>query len=167
MKDSYTHVLKAHIALSSQVFPEGTQGGQLDTVARAMLWNECMDYTHGTGHGVGFCLNVHEGPQSISLRNQVTLQKGMICSIEPGYYKEGNYGIRIENLALVVENSDGWLEFEPLTMVPYERKLINKSLLSEKEIAWIDTYHRKVFDTLKDIVDEETYNWLKLQTNPL
>lgn len=167
MIDSYTQVLKAHIALSSQIFPVGTQGAQLDAITRAALWNNQKDYAHGTGHGVGFCTNVHEGPQSISLKNQNLLQAGMICSIEPGYYKEGNYGVRIENLALITERSEGWLQFEPLTVVPYDRKLINKSLLSSAEVDWINIYHQKVCEKLLPLLDETTIQWLQEQTKPL
>ncbi len=165
--DSYTQVLKAHIALSSQVFPVGTLGAQLDAITRSSLWNNRKDYAHGTGHGVGCCLNVHEGPQSISLKNQVPLQSGMVCSIEPGYYKEEAYGIRIENLALVVEDSDGWLKFEPLTVVPYEPKLINSSLLNVQEKDWLNSYHQKVGATLLPLLDEATSAWLKEQIKPL
>lgn len=160
----YTQVLKAHIALSSQVFPIGATGGQLDAITRSRLWNYHKDYAHGTGHGVGVFLNVHEGPQSISLKNQVPLQAGMICSIEPGYYKEGEYGIRIENLALVVDAGEGWLKFMPLTVVPYDRRLIDKNLLNNQEIAWINNYHQTVYESLSSKLDEATLDWLKNQT---
>ena len=165
--DSYTQVLKAHIALSSQVFPIGTLGAQLDAITRSSLWNSRKDYAHGTGHGVGCCLNVHEGPQSISLKNQVPLQSGMVCSIEPGYYKVGAYGVRIENLALVVEDGEGWLKFEPLTVVPYDPKLINTSLLNTQEKNWLNAYHQKVGATLLPLLDETTAAWLREQIKPL
>ncbi len=167
MIEDYTQVLKAHIALTSQIFPVGTVGSQLDAITRSALWNNCKDYTHGTGHGVGYCLNVHEGPQSISLKNQVPLQAGMVCSIEPGYYLEGQYGVRIENLALIVEAQEGWLKFEPLTMVPYDRNLIDKSKLTDAEIAWINNYHQQLGEKLLPLLDEETARWLKNKITPL
>lgn len=167
MIDSYTQVLKAHIALSSQIFPLGTLGSQLDAVTRAVMWNNQKDYTHGTGHGVGYFLNVHEGPQSISLKNQVPLRESMVCSIEPGYYKEGEYGVRIENLALVVQETEGWLKFEPLTLVPYDRRLINKELMTKPEIDWINNYHQKVYDNLSPLLDKEVADWLSEQTAAL
>lgn len=164
---AYTQVLKAHIALSSQVFPVGAQGAQLDAITRAQLWNYQKDYAHGTGHGVGYCLNVHEGPQSISLKNQVPLQAGMICSIEPGYYKEGSYGVRIENLALVSSAGEGWLKFTPLTLVPYDRCLIDTELLNQNEIAWLNDYHQMVFERLSPHLEEDMAVWLKNKTVPL
>ncbi len=163
----YTQVLKAHIKLSSQIFPFGTIGAQLDAITRAELWQAHKDYAHGTGHGVGHCLNVHEGPQSISLKNIVPLKSGMVCSIEPGYYSASNYGIRIENLALVEDDETGWLKFTPLTMVPYDRNLIDKSLLTLSEISWLNAYHQQVFAALKDLVDEKTLQWLKGHTATL
>lgn len=163
----YTQVLKAHIALSSQIFPVDATGAQLDALTRAVLWNNYKDYAHGTGHGVGHCLNVHEGPQSISLKNAVGLKAGMICSIEPGYYWPQHYGIRIENLALVVESGEGWLKFASLTKVPYERKLIDKNKLNPSEIEWIDNYHKEVLAGLTPLVDNKTLEWLKKQTAPL
>ncbi len=167
MIDDYTMVLKAHIALSSQIFPIGTIGSQLDAITRSALWNKGKDYSHGTGHGVGYCLNVHEGPQSISLKNPVPLQSGMVCSIEPGYYLEGQYGVRIENLALIIEAQEGWLKFEPLTLVPYDHNLINKSQLTETEITWINNYHQQVGEKLLPLLDAETAQWLKNQIRPL
>lgn len=167
MVEDYTQVLKAHIALSSQQFPLGTVGAQLDAITRSSLWNKGYDYAHGTGHGVGYCLNVHEGPQSISLKNQVPLQAGMVCSIEPGYYSEGNYGIRIENLALVETSQEGWLRFYPLTLVPYDYRLIDKTKLTFAEILWINAYHQKVGEILLPLLDSDTAEWLKQQIKPL
>lgn len=150
-KDRYTRVLKGHIALATACFPEGTTGSQLDVLARQFLWEVGCDYDHGTGHGVGSYLNVHEGPQNISKRNlDVPLQPGMILSNEPGYYKEGEYGIRIENVVRVVELPDlkRFYGFETLTLVPLEKKLIDDGLLTEKERQWIEAYEGKVFETL-------------------
>ena len=163
----YTQVLKAHIALSSQIFPVDTSGAQLDAITRAVLWNTNKDYAHGTGHGVGYCLNVHEGPQSISLKNAVGLKSGMICSIEPGYYYPDHYGIRIENLSFVSEDKEGWLKFTPLTVAPYDRKLIDKKLLTSSEIAWINNYHQMVLSELEPLLDDKTLAWLKIQTAAL
>jgi Xaa-Pro aminopeptidase len=150
-KDRYTRVLKGHIALATACFPKGTTGSQLDILARQFLWEVGCDYDHGTGHGVGSYLNVHEGPQNISKRNlDVPLQPGMILSNEPGYYKEGEYGIRIENVVRVVELPDlkRFYGFETLTLVPLEKKLIEESLLTEKEKQWIEGYEARVFEML-------------------
>ncbi len=144
----FTLVLKGHIALAQAIFPEGTTGHQLDVLARQFLWQEGEDYQHGTGHGVGHYLCVHEGPQNISTRpNNVALQPGMILSNEPGYYKTGHYGIRIESLVLVVEkycHDDGkrYFGFETLTRVPIDMELADISLLSAGELAWLETYHQ-------------------------
>ncbi len=150
MKENYTHVLKGHIALSHAQFPKGTTGAQLDTLARRPLWDAGLDYAHGTGHGVGCYLSVHEGPAAISPRNHEPLRPGMILSNEPGYYKEGAYGIRIENLIRVIETGKKTPEgkdiyaFETLTMAPMDEDLIVEDRLSEKEKEWLDAYHRKV-----------------------
>lgn len=137
----YTLVLKGHIAIAMARFPVGTTGAQLDALARQYLWAEGLDYAHGTGHGVGSFLSVHEGPQGISKRaRNVALQPGMILSNEPGYYKEGAYGIRIENLVLVEERGAGWLGFENLTLAPLEDALIDASLLSDAERQWLEDY---------------------------
>lgn len=138
-----TLVLKGHIGLARARFPQGTTGAQLDALARTPLWNAGLDYAHGTGHGVGHCLNVHEGPQGISKRyGQVPLVAGMVLSNEPGFYKTGEYGIRIENLVVVRECEDkpGFLEFETITRVPLDETLIDRALLSADEIAWLDAY---------------------------
>ncbi len=150
-KDRYTRVLKGHIALATAVFPEGTVGAQLDVLARQFLWEKGCDYDHGTGHGVGSYLSVHEGPQSIAKRGTaVPLKAGMILSNEPGYYKEGEYGIRIENLVRVIELSDpkGFYGFETLTLVPLEKKLIEDSLLTDKERQWIQAYQQRIEEVI-------------------
>ena len=148
-KRHFTLVLKGTIALAMARFPEGTTGCQLDTLARKALWSEKLNYGHGTGHGVGFFLNVHEGPQRIGpTRSNVPLQPGMITSDEPGYYREGHYGIRIENLILCKSCGDGFLEFETLTLFPIQRKLIVESMLTEEEREWLEAYERKVAEAL-------------------
>src|SRR6516165_4335630 len=164
MRDRFTRVLKGHIALALARFPKGTTGTQLDGFARRALWQKGLDYDHGTGHGVGSYLGVHEGPQRISKApNGQALLPGMIVSNEPGYYKTGAYGIRIENLVLVrpVEGAEReMLGFETLTLAPIDRTLIEPSLLEEEEIAWLDAYHTKVRETLTPLVDAETAHWL-------
>lgn len=168
-----TMVLKAHVNLSSAVFPAGTAGQTLDILARGELWRQGKDYNHGTGHGVGFFLNVHEGPQSISSRNsQAPLQAGMITSIEPGYYLESHYGIRIENLVRIVEasfpeSSATMLKFEPLTLVPLDKRLINKYLLTQKETEWVNNYHQTVYSRISPLLEPELQNWLKEACSPL
>lgn len=155
-KKHYTLVLKGHIALAKQQFPEGVEGGQLDGLARQYLWNEGLDYAHGTGHGVGSYLNVHEGPQRISKRGGSTpLVPGMILSNEPGFYLKDQYGIRIENLVIVVEKGeaeDGTkiLGFDTLTLVPFDRTLIDKKLLTKEEKEWINQYHEQVCEAITE-----------------
>ena len=170
----YTRVLKGHIALAVAIFPKGTTGTQLDALARGPLWEVGLDYDHGTGHGVGAYLGVHEGPQRISKSSSsVALKKGMIISNEPGYYKAGEFGIRLENLVLVVlANTHGslsreWFGFETLTMVPFDRNLIDQSLLTDKEIQWVNAYHQRVRETINPLVNSSTYKWLQLVTEPL
>jgi Xaa-Pro aminopeptidase len=150
-KDRYTRVLKGHIALAQILFPEGTTGAQLDVLARQFLWQVGCDYDHGTGHGVGSYLSVHEGPQGISKRpSEFPLKPGMILSNEPGYYKEGEYGIRIENLMVVIEapHLKGFYGFEMLTLAPLDLKLIENRLLTDHEQEWIKNYHEHVEDRL-------------------
>ncbi len=174
-KEDYTMVLKGHLALCSQVFPKGTTGVQLDILAHQFLWQKGMNYFHGTGHGVGFRLSVHEGPQRISANfgktRPVALEKGMVVSDEPGLYKEGRHGIRIENLVAVVDamttEFGEFYTFETLTACPYERDLICKELLTEDEIAEINEYHQWVYDVLCDLVDESSLDYLKEATKPL
>jgi Xaa-Pro aminopeptidase len=172
MRDRFTRVLKGHIALALARFPKGTTGTQLDAFARRALWAEGLDYDHGTGHGVGSYLGVHEGPQRISKApNSQALLPGMIVSNEPGYYKTGAYGIRIENL-VVVQPAEGAAEremlvFETLTLAPIDRSLIEASLLEDDEIAWLDAYHKRVRDTLTPLVDPDTARWLAAATQPI
>ena len=139
IKEIYTRVLKGHIAVSNYKIGKNTNGSQIDQNARKYLKEIKLDYPHGTGHGVGYFLNVHEGPQSLSKNNKINLKDGMVISNEPGYYKEGNFGIRIENLVYIKKN-----KFEELTVAPIEKALINKRILSSKEIKWINNYHKKV-----------------------
>src|SRR5207249_10427559 len=152
MRENFTLVLKGHIALAIARFPKGTTGAQLDALARRALWQKGLDYDHGTGHGVGSYLGVHEGPQRISKApNAQPPLPGMIVSNEPGYYKTGAYGIRIENLVLVqpAEGSSEreMLGFETLTLAPIDRNLIETSLLDDEELAWLDDYHSRVRET--------------------
>ncbi len=147
MRDRFTRVLKGHIAIATAMFPVGTTGAQLDTLARTPLWRAGLDYDHGTGHGIGSFLSVHEGPARISKLGTVALETGMILSNEPGYYKAGEYGIRIENLVVVtppakVAGGERDLHaFETLTLAPIDRRLIDTSLMTAEEIAWLDAYH--------------------------
>ncbi|MGA7862532.1 MAG: aminopeptidase family protein P, partial [Stellaceae bacterium] len=172
MRDRFTRVLKGHIALALARFPKGTTGTQLDGFARRALWQEGLDYDHGTGHGVGSYLGVHEGPQRISKApNTQPLLPGMIVSNEPGYYKTGAYGIRIENLVLVQPADDSaereMLGFETLTLAPIDRNLIEPSLLDEDEIGWLNAYHTRVREHLTPLVDAETARWLAEATQPV
>ena len=172
MRDRFTRVLKGHIALALARFPKGTTGTQLDGFARRGLWQAGLDYDHGTGHGVGSYLGVHEGPQRISKAPSTQpLLPGMIVSNEPGYYKTGAYGIRIENLVLV-QPSNGAAEremlgFETLTLAPIDRNLVDPSLLDDDEIDWLDAYHAHVRETLTPLVDPNTAHWLATATQPV
>ncbi len=174
MRDRYTRVLRGHLAIARAVFPKGTRGGQLDILARQYLWAAGLDYAHGTGHGVGAYLSVHEGPQRIATFSggDEPLQAGMILSNEPGYYKTGEYGIRIENLILTVDREvegaeKDMLGFETLTFAPYERALIDVPVLSAEEIAWIDDYHARVRDVVGPQLSGDAANWLTQMTAPL
>lgn len=142
MKQDFTRVLKGHIGIASAKFPRGTNGGQLDTLARIHLWKNHKDFAHGTGHGVGSFLSVHEGPQRISKLGHQPLLPGMILSNEPGYYLEGQYGIRIESLVYIKEDLKDWYEFETLTLVPLDEKLIDWNLLDEEEKHWVESYQK-------------------------
>ncbi len=171
-KKDYTLVLKGHLALARAIFPKGTVGAQLDVLAKQFLWCSCETYMHGTGHGVGCRLNVHEGPVNISYKLlNVPLETGMVVSDEPGVYKAGRWGIRIENLIAVqsFEKSEfgEFYNFEVLSMVPYEKKLIDVRYLNDVEISQIDTYHQWIKDQLIDYVFEETKPWLEEATSPL
>jgi Xaa-Pro aminopeptidase len=173
MRDRFTRVLKGHIAIARAVFPEGTTGAQLDSFARQFLWTQGLDFDHGTGHGVGSYLSVHEGPARISKLGTTALKPSMILSNEPGYYKTGAYGIRIENLVLVVRaapvaGAEKPLNaFETLTLAPIDRRLIVVEMLTLEEIAWLDAYHTRVFETLSPLLDDETRAWLTAATRRL
>jgi Xaa-Pro aminopeptidase len=173
MRTRFTQVLRGHIAIARAVFPDGVSGAQLDTLARQYLWQAGVDFDHGTGHGVGSYLSVHEGPARISKLGSTPLKRGMILSNEPGYYKEGAFGIRIENLVLVVEASPipgaekPMNAFETLTLAPIDTRLIDVGQMTADEIAWLDSYHARVAETLTPLLDKETANWLANATRPL
>ena len=174
MCQRFTLVLKGHIALSEAVFPKGTSGSQLDLLARQFLWRRGLDYDHGTGHGIGSYLCVHEGPQRLAKRGgDVALEPGMILSNEPGYYKPGEYGIRTENLVLVEQaplpegGERELLCFRNLTLAPIDRRLIDPHLLTEPERRWLDTYHARVRDELAPLLDAAGNAWLEQATAPL
>jgi Xaa-Pro aminopeptidase len=173
MRRKFTLVLKGHIAVARAVFPDGTAGAQLDSFARQFLWQAGVDFDHGTGHGVGSYLSVHEGPARISKLGSAALKRGMILSNEPGYYRIDAYGIRIENLILVTEaaavaGAEKPLNaFETLTLAPIDRRLIEPALLTATEIAWLDAYHARVRDALAALVDAPTRAWLLAATAAL
>ena len=172
MRDRFTRVLRGHIAIARAVFPDGTSGAQIDALARQFLWQAGLDFDHGTGHGVGSYLSVHEGPARISKLGTAPLMRGMILSNEPGYYKTDAYGIRIENLELVVpveipgagKPMNG---FETLTLAPIDRRLIDPAAMTADEITWLDAYHVRVRDTLRGALDDATRQWLDAATRPL
>jgi Xaa-Pro aminopeptidase len=172
-KKMFTLVLKGHIALAQIKFPAGTNGGQLDSLARQFLWQQGYDYEHGTGHGVGCFLNVHEGPHRIAKNsNNVPLEPGMVVSNEPGYYKQDGYGIRCENLIYVVDKSmenDGkkFYQFETLTLVPFDLHLIDRSLLTESEVNWINEYHAEVKEKISPLLSSTDLIWLEEATQQL
>ncbi|MBA3678468.1 MAG: aminopeptidase P family protein [Sphingosinicella sp.] len=178
MRDRFTRVLKGHIAIATARFPDGTRGSQLDSFARQYLWQAGLDYAHGTGHGVGSYLAVHEGPQRISPAGSSQsggdepLRAGMFLSNEPGYYKTGEYGIRIENLVLVIQleipgAEKKMLGFETLTFAPIERRLIDNALLTEAEQSWVDDYHAQVLEVVGPQLEGDVLDWLKAQCAPL
>ena len=174
MRERFTRVLKGHIALATVRFPQGTTGSQLDTLARQFLWHAGLDFDHGTGHGVGSYLGVHEGPHRISKTpNTVALEAGMILSNEPGFYQQGQYGIRIENLIAVgpcpalPDAQRPMLCFETLTLAPIDRRLIEMAMLTPQEADWMDAYHRRVRETIAPLVDAATADWLGAATAPL
>jgi Xaa-Pro aminopeptidase len=170
-----TLVLKGMIAISDLIFPEKATGQRLDAIARTALWRHGLDYDHGTGHGVGSFLSVHEGPQGLSSRYNVALEPGMILSNEPGYYAAGEFGVRIENLLLVKEapNSAAWLGdrkmlcFETLTLAPIDKRLIDRHAMSHNEVRWLDAYHRRVFDETAPHVAQSVRQWLENACQPL
>ena len=167
MKDRFTRVLKGMMAVSRVRFPKGTTGAQLDTLARQFLWEKGLDFGHGTGHGVGSYLSVHEGPQRIAKSGNAPLEPGMIISNEPGFYKPGRYGIRIENLILVRAGADGANEFETLTLAPIDKRAIAKQLLSKDERHWLDAYHARVLREVGPLVDAPVRAWLEQACAPI
>jgi len=167
-KRNFTLVLKGHIALASAKFEKGTTGSDLDGLARKALQGEGLDYDHGTGHGVGCYMNVHEGPQRISkVPNKIAILEGMITSNEPGYYKAGEYGIRIESLVVAVKSNDDYLEFETITLAPIEINLLDKDILTSYEINWINSYHKGVFYGLSLHLEGAALEWLKKKTRAI
>lgn len=172
MRERFTLVLRGHIAVATARFPKGTTGAQIDAFARRALWHHGLDFDHGTGHGVGSYLSVHEGPQSLSKRSHVPLEPGMIVSNEPGYYKTGAYGIRIENLLLVTAPeavSGGEREmmgFETLTLVPIDRRLIEPRLMTTDELAWLNAYHARVREVIAPQIVQDRA-WLEDATAPI
>jgi Xaa-Pro aminopeptidase len=165
-RKNFTLVLKGHIGIASAEFNEETTGADIDYLARQYLNAEGLDYDHGTGHGVGSYLSVHEGPQGISKKSKQRFYPGMVVSNEPGYYKEGEYGIRIESLLLVIEKGEK-LGFETITMAPIDINLIDSSLLTAKEKDWLNEYHSIVREKISSLLDDETKDWLKEKTRPL
>lgn len=167
----YTLVLKCHIRLATARFPQGTTGSQLDALARDFLWREGWNCRHGIGHGVGFFLNVHEGPQRFSPDNRVALQPGMVTSNEPGVYFAGRFGVRLENLLLCVADSatdfGDFYCFETLTLCPFDRRLMDGALLDEPEKIWLNEYHQRVFETLAALLEPTERAWLKSATRPI
>ncbi|MCL1943049.1 MAG: aminopeptidase P family protein [Candidatus Azobacteroides sp.] len=171
-KKDFTLVMKGHIAIATCRFPQGTRGSQIDVLARKALWDNGLNYTHGTGHGVGHFLNVHEGPQNIRMEeNPTQLCPGMVISNEPGIYRTGEYGIRCENLILVIEKEETdfgrFYAFETLTLFPFDQKAIDKACLTSDEITWINQYHQMVYTRLSPYLSEEEKNWLKEKTSAI
>ena len=171
-KRDFSLVLKGTINLALAKFPSGTKGYQLDILARKALWENGLNYGHGTGHGVGFCLNVHEGPQNIGqgsgTDSKTVIEPGMLISDEPAIYREGEYGIRIENLILCFEDEENefgnFLKFDTVSLCYIDKSLIDFSLLDEKEIDWINSYHSEVYEKLGPFLSEEEKIWLKEKT---
>lgn len=179
MKYDYTVTLKAHIALARQKFPYGVTGNLLDAIVKSNHWNRFMNFGHGTGHGIGYVLNVHEDPGKIIIEyaplfpyaRGVALEEGMLFSDEPGVYKPGRHGIRIENSVLVQKSRKNefgqFMEFETVTFLPYEKQAILLSELTADEMDWINQYHAQVYEKLSPYLNEEEKNWLKEKTSPL
>jgi Xaa-Pro aminopeptidase len=169
MRDRFTRVLRGHIAIARAVFPDGTTGAQIDTLARQFLWQAGIDFDHGTGHGVGSYLSVHEGPARISKLGTTPLRRGMILSNEPGYYKTDGFGIRIENLELVIGADIAGAEkpsnaFETLTLAPIDARLIDLKMLSAEELLWLNDYHARVRREVGPALDQATKAWLDAAT---
>ena len=169
MKNNFTLVLKSHIALAKAVFLKGTTGHYLDILSRKPLWDNMLDYKHGTGHGIGYALSVHEGPQRIAAQaNNVPILPGMMTSNEPGYYKDNEYGIRCENIILAIEHgksdSGEFYAFETISFAPFDLEAVNKELLTEEEIAWLNNYHSEVYEKLAPLLEENEVKWLKEAT---
>ncbi len=173
MEKDYTKVLKGHIALATAIYPEGTRGSQLDILARKPLWDDCETYWHGSGHGIGHFLNVHEGPQNIRMEeNPTPLKQGMVTSNEPGIYRTDQYGIRIENLVVAkeykkTEDFGTFYHFETITLCPIDTKPIETDMLTEKEKSWLNNYHRMVYDKLQHYLSDEEKTWLKEKTKAI
>ena len=172
MKKDFTNVLKGHIQLATAIFPKGTRGSQLDILARKALWDEGLNYLHGTGHGIGHFLNVHEGPQSIRMNeNSTALEEGMVTSNEPGIYRVGEYGIRLENLIVTKHATStpfgDFLCFETITLCPFDTTCLDKNLLTQKEIDWLNQYHKHVYDKLHANLEDNEKKWLKTKTNEI
>jgi Xaa-Pro aminopeptidase len=172
MRDRFTRVLRGHIAIARAAFPDGVTGAQIDAFARQFLWHAGIDFDHGTGHGVGSYLSVHEGPARISKLGTTPLKRGMILSNEPGYYKTDAFGIRIENLELVTEAKIDGAEkpmngFETLTLAPIDRRLINAKRISKRELEWLNAYHARVREEIGPLVNDETRTWLNAATEPM
>lgn len=171
-RHDFTLVMKGHIALSNAIFPKGTTGHQLDVLARQFLWNEGKAYYHGTGHGVGFFINCHEGPQNIRLNiNPTPLEPGMVTSDEPGLYLEGRYGIRCENLIVTEKYKEtefgDFYRFRPLTLFPFDLRLFETAIMTDEEINWVNQYHQQVRDALTPLLNEEEAAWMESKTKPL
>ncbi|MFN7709490.1 MAG: aminopeptidase P family protein [Holosporales bacterium] len=169
-KKAFTRTLKGHIRLAKAIFPQGTTGAQLDSLARYDLWQDCKDYAHGTGHGIGAYLHVHEGPHNIGSRpNGTALEPGMIVSNEPGYYARDAFGIRIESVIMVqaLDDAARWLSFETITLAPIDQDLIDRALLTAEETAWLNAYHARVYDCVAPLVDVTTRDWLQQATKPM
>ena len=166
MRESFTRVLKGHIAVAQAKFPKGTIGAQIDALARKPLWDAGLDFAHGTGHGVGCYLAVHEEAANISPKGRVAFETGMLISNEPGFYKEGEYGIRIENLVLVQETGKA-LSFDTISYAPLDKNLIDISLLTAQEADWLNAYHYNVYEKLSSELDIEHQEWLKEKTTLL
>ena len=165
-QEDYTQVLQGHIDVAMGIFPKGTPGSVLDALARKELWQNHKNYGHATGHGVGMFSNVHEGPIQLSSGSETSLEPGMVCSNEPGYYRQGFWGIRLENLFFVETDHHSWLKLRILSLAPFQPSLIQPNLLGSARISWLNAYHQQVFDTLSPYLSSEVTLWLHTQTRP-